>query len=142
MMFAYCNSLSIVPSIEQWDTSNVTTMQWMFYCASSFNQSIDSWDVSNVTDISFMFGFANAFNQNISDWNIANVTDMTQFLYSSSLSTTNYDALLIAWSNLPALQRNVSLNTLPAKYSSAASAARQKLITDYGWTITDGGLAP
>ena len=34
--------------ISQWDVSNVTNMEYMFYACESFNQDISNWDVSNV----------------------------------------------------------------------------------------------
>jgi hypothetical protein len=49
--------------LNNWNTSNVTTMKSMFSSATNFNQ-----DISNVNNIGTMFFFANAFNQNISKW--------------------------------------------------------------------------
>lgn len=34
--------------IEKWDTSNVTNMEDMFYCAEKFDANIDNWNVSKV----------------------------------------------------------------------------------------------
>jgi hypothetical protein len=57
------------------------------------------------------------------------------------LSTPNYDSLLIEWSNLTSLQSGVSFDGGNSQYTpnSDASHARQSLIDDYGWSITDGG---
>jgi len=35
--------------IGDWDTSNVTNMDLMFYVSSSFNQDLSGWCVSNIT---------------------------------------------------------------------------------------------
>jgi surface protein len=43
---------------------------------SSFNQPIGNWDVSNVTNMDGMFWRNSAFNQPISNWDVGNVTDM------------------------------------------------------------------
>jgi surface protein len=58
-----------------WDTSNVTNMELMFYNAFLFNQKIN-WDVSKVTNMTNMFFQALTFNQDISFWNTQNVTNM------------------------------------------------------------------
>ena len=57
-----------------------------------------------------------------------------------TLSTPNYDNLLLGWSQLP-LQTGVSFDAGKSKYSNASKDARQFIITNFSWTITDGGLA-
>jgi len=58
-----------------------------------------------------------------------------------TLSTPNYDSLLIGWAQL-SLQNDVTFGAGNSQYSSGAAAeARQKIIADFGWTITDGGEA-
>ena len=64
-MFAFCSNLNGPSNINNWDTSKVTSMGYMFYLASVFNQNIGSWNTANVTNMSFMFYNASAFNQNV-----------------------------------------------------------------------------
>ena len=47
----------------------------MFLGASNFNQPLNEWDVSNVTEMESMFFFAGSFNQDFSSWNISDETD-------------------------------------------------------------------
>ena len=54
--------------ISEWNTSNVTNMDYMFYQATNFNSNIGNWDVSNITKMDYMFNNAEKFNQNISSW--------------------------------------------------------------------------
>ena len=56
-----------------------------------------------------------------------------------AFSTANYDALLIGWSSLELLQPNVLLS-VNSHYSSTSISARQKLIDDYNWSISDNGI--
>jgi surface protein len=128
--------------VSGWDTSNVTTMQETFRSAAAFNQPIGSWDTSSVTDMQYMFYGATAFDQDLSSWNVAGVTNMTQMFDSVTLSTANYDALLAGWES-QAVQSGVTFDGGGSQYSSGAAAtARQALINDHSWTITDGGVAP
>ena len=126
--------------IGDWDVSSVTTMSWMFIGASLFNQLIGNWDVSSVTDMSNMFYDASSFNQPIGSWNVSKVEYMDNMFYGVTLSTPNYDNLLLGWSQLP-LQTGVNFHAGNSKYSDAAKDARQYIITTFAWTITDGGLA-
>ena len=151
-------------NISSWDTSNVTNMSTMFYAARAFNQDIGNWNTSNVTNMSTMFRDARAFDQDISSWNTSNVTNMsTMFrdavsfdqdistwdinqvnnfgnfmLSATGLSTANYDALLVGW-EAQAPTYSGAIDFGGSQYSAAGYAARQSLISNYGWTITDGG---
>jgi len=133
--------------LNYWDVSSVTNMSSMFIHAKNFNQAIGGWNLSNVTDIGSMFWEAKSFNQDLSKWNISNVKtiynteygEITGFLKNTSLSTNNYEKLLIAWSKLP-LHNNLTLKVGNTKYNSnEAAKARQILIKKFKWVILDNG---
>ena len=125
-------------NISNWNVSSVTNMYAMFAGATSFNKDLQ-WDVSSVTDMRFMFAGAASFNGDICGWNVSSVTNMSNMFVGTTLSVNNYDALLTNWSLLD-LKRNVKFNAGNSKYASAdAITARQQIIENYGWSITDGG---
>ena len=125
--------------LDSWDVSHVTTMRYMFADASAFNQDISSWDVSNVTQMQEMFENATSFDQNLGSWDVSNVWDFRWFLDGVTLSTPNYDALLIGWASEDLFQ-NRSFSGGNSNFSSGdAQAARQYIIEHFGWSITDGG---
>jgi surface protein len=78
-------------SINKWDTSNVTDMKWMF-SYSNFDQNLNSWNTSKVVDMSYMFYKASNFNQDISGWDTSQVTDM-----SSMFANTVFDQDISGW---------------------------------------------
>lgn len=84
-MFYNCESLKGNSSMNNWDTSNVTNMNQMFYNAKQFNQSIGNWDVGNVITMVNMFGSANLFNQFIGNWDTSNVKNMSS-MFSGALA--------------------------------------------------------
>jgi len=150
--------------IEDWDVSQVTDMTGMFLSATKFNQPLGNWDVSSVTDMIEMFDKAKSFNQPIGNWDTSRVTRMTRMFYNASsfdqplgewdvssvtemiemfngitLSTYNYDNLLLGWSQLP-LKRGVIFDAGNSRYSPAAFFARETLNKNFSWEITDGGV--
>jgi surface protein len=92
------------PSIGNWNTSKVTTMQQLFLNQTKFDQNIGNWDVSNVTNMNSVFGiyfsspsntptpwqimsgsFNNGGSPSINNWNVGNVTDMS-FMFTGQSS--------------------------------------------------------
>jgi surface protein len=141
MVGLFENASSFNQNINSWDVSKVTDMRSMFQSASSFNQPIGQWNIKNVIEMMFMFSNATSFDQDISPWDISNLPDMQTMLVNTSFSTTNYDKLLISWSQLDLklpFYRHY-FNAGNAKYSTAAVSARNKLINKYKWAIDDGG---
>jgi surface protein len=127
--------------LNTWNVSSVRDMERMFEDASSFNQPLDAWDVSQVYDLESMFEGASSFNQPLGAWNVSSVVDMESMFFGVTLSTSNYDDMLMSWSELP-LQSGVVFDAGNSQYSDGAAAtARQLLIDTFGWTITDGGQA-
>jgi len=59
-----------------------------------------------------------------------------------TLSTENYDALLIAWAAQD-VSSGEALHFGSSEYTGGgtAAAARAALIAEHSWTITDGGTA-
>ena len=135
--------LSSCPSFDQdlnsWDTSNVENMSGLFFNSLQFNGDIYSWDTTNVENMFFMLNNCDLFDQSLAAWNIANVSNFTGFMQNSNgLSTSNYDATLIAWA-AGVVDTGININFGGSQYSTTGGPARQSLIDDDGWTITDGG---
>ena len=99
--------------------------------------------------MSYMFDNADAFDQDISGWDFTGLdgaTGLDNFIaFTPGLSTTNYDALLLAWSDaadLATIYTPLSPDMGNSTYTAggAAATARANLVA-YGWDITDGGTA-
>ena len=138
MGYAFHTASSFNQDVSKWNVSKVEYMGHTFAFANSFNQDIGNWDVSNVTNMSLMFKGAISFNQDIGNWYVSNVVNMNSMFSDVELSTDNYDAILIGWSELE-LQENVNFDVGFSQYCNG-NEARQYIIDTFGWDITDGGL--
>lgn len=135
----FVNCLSFNQDIGSWDVGNVTNMTGMFSGCASFNQDISGWDVSRVINMTEMFSNAIAFNQDIGSWDVGNVTKMTDMFKDITLSTNNYNNILIGWAG-QTVNNDINFNGGNSKYSPGEAAdARAVLTGTYGWTIIDGG---
>ena len=131
-------------NISNWEVSNVTTMQLMFNGATSYNQPINNWNVENVVNMSNMFNGANAFQQPLNLWELNSLTNGAQFMGpTAGVGAITYnllDTLLNGWVvDFAALQSNVTISFGDSTFTAAGLAAKNILVNDKGWTITDGG---
>jgi len=78
---AYNYTMERYGDISEWDTSQVTNMDYLFQLKTTFNENISLWNVSKVTSMKFLFREASTFNGDISSWDVSNVLDM-EFLFS------------------------------------------------------------
>jgi surface protein len=138
LMFAGAEAFN--QDLNNWNVGNVTQMGNMFGGSTAFNGNITNWNVSKVENMSMMFNEATSFDQDLSSWDVSLVSNMGSIFQSAGLSTTNYDAILNAWSVL-SLQSNVSFHAGTSTYSCLSEAARAILVNTYNWNIYDGGAA-
>ena len=166
--FNGCSSMTTFHSINHVDTSNVTVMSFMFKGCSNFDQSLSNLNTSKVTTMRDMLNACSKFNHSLSYFNTAKVTTMQGMLYSCTvfdqslasfnvglittaismlsnvtLSTANYDALLISWA-AQTVKANVPFTGGNATYSAGAATTAHDVLTDppNSWSITDGGQTP
>ena len=137
MAYVFFHATNFNQDISNWNTSNVNSMQNMFNSVVSFNQDIGNWDVGNVTNMASMFEYAYAFDQDLGNWDVSQVTNINRFLNQATLSTPNYDNLLIGWNNLT-LQDSLNFHGGYSIYCTAGME-RANIMASYIWTVEDGG---
>ncbi len=74
-----------IEGLQNWNTGNITTMKYLAYSATNFNQDIGSWDVSNVANFYEAFYEAFNFNQNIGSWQLTSAIDVT-YMFEDAIS--------------------------------------------------------
>jgi len=112
----------------------------MFEGNTVFNQDLSAWVTTSLDNTSGMFYGATSFDQDIGDWDITSLTDATNMFEGVTLSTSNYDSLLVDWSGQTTPESSVTFSGGNSKYTITGEAGRDILTGTYSWTITDGGL--
>lgn len=79
--------------LENWDTSNVINMSWIFRHNPYFNHCINDWNVSKVVDMSCAFLRATSFNQPLNKWDISNVRNIDGMFFEAK----NFNQDLSSW---------------------------------------------
>ena len=88
-MFYGCTSLISV-DVSNWNLSNLTSMKTMFYeCKALTELDVSKWNLSKVTSMQGAFRECNSLtNLPAGNWDVSNVTDMSYMFYEcNSLST-------------------------------------------------------
>lgn len=83
VLFGNHSKLTSITGLENWDTSNATSMRWLFANESQLTTvtGINSWDTSHVTDMTYMFyKDTNLTTFDLNSWDTSKVSDMTQML--------------------------------------------------------------
>ena len=101
--------------------------------------TVPLFDLSSVTNASIMFAYCAALTT-VPLFDLSSVTNATNMFFGVTLTTQSYSDFLINLATLP-LQSGVSFHGGNSKYNPAAAIARAYLISNFGWTITDGGAA-
>ena len=141
----FSGATSFNQDISSWDVGQAISFNYMFSHATSFNQNIDNWDVSNASTMLSMFASANSFDQNIGNWDVSKLEVMENMFDSVTLSTANYDSLLIGWASQSLIDRtefhfsSFIFNAGTSQFCNS-SIARDKIINEHKWTILDGSV--
>tara|TARA_R110000822_G_scaffold264999_1_gene389021 strand:+ start:202 stop:1275 length:1074 start_codon:yes stop_codon:yes gene_type:complete len=146
-MFRLCTSLTSL-DVSNFDTSSCTTFDSTFRQLTNLTSlDVSSFDTSSVTFMSNMFNSCDALTSLVGaeDFDITGLNstnDLNGFITTGRMTTAQYDALLVKWDAQSVLS-NLSPNFGNSTYTagSAAATARANLISNDGWTITDGGTA-
>jgi len=134
-MFYQCTSLTTVPLF---DLSSVTNASYMFYQCTTLT-TVPLFNLSNCTSTHSMFRQCTALTT-VPLFDLSKVTNATSMFLGVTLTTQSYSDFLINLATLP-LQSGVSFHGGNSKYNPTAATARAYLISNFGWTITDGGAA-
>jgi gliding motility-associated-like protein len=145
----FLDAITFNKNIGGWNTSSATKMIGMFQRARTFNQDIGNWDISSVESVALMFAGARSFDQDLGDWDVSNLspTSGANLMFNGvTLSTENYDSLLIGWNTLDtnagetAIPERIFFDAGNSTYCAGA-LARADFLNNRGWQILDNGAS-
>lgn len=124
-----CGSLISILGISNWDTSSVTTMQWLFrYCTKLVSLDLQGWDLTNITNNINMFDKCSS----LTSLRVGNGWNK-----GCDLSTTGlgHDGLVQFFNDLPTISDSQTI-ALGATKQALLSAAEIAIATNKNWTIS------
>jgi len=124
--------------VSGWDTHNLQDTSYMFYDNHFINNpQFNSWNTTNLKNINYMFSGSNVQSR-FDNWDIHNLTTATNFIWSGSYPSANYDSLLINWSNQD-VKTGVDMDIESYVDTIQANNSKAFLINNKSWTIDDKG---
>tara|TARA_R110000751_G_scaffold282907_1_gene386196 strand:- start:282 stop:1064 length:783 start_codon:yes stop_codon:yes gene_type:complete len=138
---AFFGCLNMTWTATDSPTIGTTDLGSTFRGCTAFNGNINNWDVSSVTNLFAFMYEANSFTGALDGWDIGSVTSIGYFANGATITTDNYDALLVSWEGQSPFVglTNVNFGNSTFSLGTAADTARASLVSTYNWTITDGG---
>jgi len=73
-MFLFCSSITTIPSLQQWDFSNVENLNATFGYCTLFDQPVAGIDISSCTNLTYTFAAQATWNHPVNDLDVSNVT--------------------------------------------------------------------
>ena len=134
-MFYECTALTTVPLLN---LSNLINASYMFYRCLELT-TVPLLNLSSCTNATGMFSQCLKLTT-VPLFDLSKVTNASYMFSGVTLTTQSYSDFLINLATLP-LQSGVSFHGGNSKYNPAAAIARAYLVSNFGWTITDGGAA-
>lgn len=136
-------------SFNNTTTGDVRLWNNFLYGCSNFNSTMNNCDMSSAEQSSLMLYNCDAYDQSMSDWDITLLNPTNFMLAATGLSPSNYDATLIGWeATLQAaypggvgypITANANFGGSQFTSGGAGETAKNSLVSNFGWTITDGG---
>ena len=99
--------------INTWDTSEVKTMNRLFYRKGTFNNNIDSWQTDSVKTFDGMFNSAQVFDQPLNSWQTGSVATMAS-MFNGAIA---FNKDINAW-------QTSSVTTTASMFASSKGKAR------------------
>ncbi|RZL07730.1 MAG: BspA family leucine-rich repeat surface protein, partial [Pedobacter sp.] len=137
-MFRGCASVTTIPNINLWNTSNVSDMEGLFKDAEVFNQPLN-WDIAKVTSVKYMFSGAKVFNQDLSALSWNHTVNLTGFLNYCGFSCKNTKKLVNTFEKKPVRDPNLGLPNLFSGNSIDARDWLNNMRIDYEASTVECG---
>jgi surface protein len=129
-MFYLCTELASIGDISNWDTGNVTNMNYMFQnCQSLTSLDVSNWDISKATTIGNAFNYCTALVDFKAPKNISANMSVAN---STALS---HDSLMSIINNLATVTSSKTL-TLGTTNKAKLTADELAIATNKGWKIS------
>ena len=110
-MFNNCKSLSSLPDISKWNTSNVENMSSIFNNCESLSSlpDISKWNMTNVTNMSYSFTNCKSLSSlpDISKWNTSILLDM---ILSYNYKSSSFLSYFSNWNTFNPTYKNYKFN--------------------------------
>lgn len=146
----YCNTLRSISGYENWDVSNVTTMNKMFQSAHDLDGNLDfsKWNTSSLTNIDNMFeGCISLDEIDLSGWNIKGVNSLNSVFDRCNnlmyIDLSTWDARNVT-SMIRTFTETGSLEYIKTPYNLNSDVsiklADNLVVTDSTWYDTDDSM--